>query len=95
MTGFGNSRGGGQGNPLARLDNDTLGIIGTICAVAGFFTFGLILGPIAFVAGWFAMGRRWGGSRHVTALIAVVLGAIDFVLSIIWLAGAHGGPGFL
>lgn len=89
MAGFGQS---GRGNPLTRMDSDTLGIIGTICAVAGFFTFGLLLGPIAVVAGWFAMGRRWAGSRHVTALIAVVLGAIDVILALLWLAGAGGHP---
>ncbi len=88
MAGFGDSR---RGNPLTRLDSDTLGIIGTICAIAGFFTFGLVLGPVAMVAGWFAMGRRWTGSRHLTALIAVVLGTIDLILSLIWLAGSGAG----
>lgn len=87
MTGFGNS---GHGNPLTRVDQDTLGIIGLVCAVAGFFTLGIVLGPVALVAGWFAMGRRWTGSRHLTALIAVVLGAIDLLLAIVWLAGSSG-----
>ena len=69
-------------------DRATLGIIGVICAVAGFFVLGIILGPIAIVTGWLAMGRSWTGSRPVTALVAVVLGAIDTLLAIIWLAGA-------
>jgi len=88
MAGFGHSRRGD--NPLTRIDQNTLGIIGLICAVAGFFTLGLILGPVAIVTGWLAMGRRWAGSRHLTALIAVVLGAIDLLLAILWMAGTSG-----
>lgn len=92
MAGFGH---GGRGNPATRIDRDTLGIIGVVCAVAGFFTFGLLLGPVALVAGWYAMGRRWTGARHVPALVAVVLGAIDVLLALVWLAGAGHSPGLL
>jgi hypothetical protein len=75
-------------------DRATLGIIGTICAVAGFFTLGIILGPVAVVCGWLSMGRSWaGGSRSVPALVALVLGAIDTLLAVIALAGA-ATPGF-
>lgn len=73
-------------------DRATLGIVGVICAVAGFFVLGIILGPIAIVTGWLAMGRSWAGSRPVAALVAVVLGAIDTLLAVIWLAGA-ASPG--
>ncbi|MEU7660218.1 small hydrophobic protein [Streptomyces lincolnensis] len=69
-------------------DRATLGIIGVICAVAGFFVLGIILGPVAIVCGWLAMGRSWTGSRPVPALVALVLGAIDTLLAVIWLAGA-------
>lgn len=69
-------------------DRATLGIAGTICAVAGFFVLGIILGPVAMICGWLAMGRSWTGARPVPALIAVILGAIDTLLAIIWLAGA-------
>lgn len=69
-------------------DRVTLGIIGAICAVAGFFVLGIILGPVAIVCGWLAMGRSWTGSRPVPALVALVLGAIDTLLAVIWLAGA-------
>lgn len=69
-------------------DRATLGIIGAICAVAGFFVLGIILGPVAIACGWLAMGRSWSGARPVPALIAVVLGTIDTVLAIVWLAGA-------
>ncbi|MEJ8669140.1 MULTISPECIES: small hydrophobic protein [unclassified Streptomyces] len=76
-------------------DRATLGIVGTICAVAGFFVLGLILGPAAVICGWLAMGRTWSGARPVPALIAVVLGAIDTLLAILWLAGtATPGNGF-
>ncbi|MFD0314756.1 small hydrophobic protein [Streptomyces flavalbus] len=97
MAGFGQST---RRNPRSRgrtwsrtgPDRATLGIIGAICAVAGFFVLGIILGPAAIVCGWLAMGRTWTGSRHVPALIAVVLGAIDTLLALIWLAGA-ASPG--
>ncbi|WP_369270775.1 small hydrophobic protein [Streptomyces sp. R11] len=76
-------------------DRATLGIVGTICAVAGFFVLGLVLGPVAIICGWLAMGRTWSGARPVPALIAVVLGAIDTLLAILWLAGtATPGYGF-
>lgn len=68
-------------------DRATLGIIGTICAVAGFFALGIVLGPVAVVCGWLAMGRTWSGDRRLPALVAVVLGAIDTLLAIVWLAG--------
>ncbi|MFF4208033.1 small hydrophobic protein [Streptomyces sp. NPDC001796] len=68
-------------------DSATLGIVGVICAIAGFFALGIILGPVAVICGWLAMGRTWTGSRSVPALVAVVLGAIDTLLAIVWLAG--------
>ena len=49
---------------------------------------GIILGPAAIVCGWLAMGRTGRAHRPVPALVAVVLGAIDTLLAIIWLAGA-------
>ncbi|WP_280894478.1 MULTISPECIES: small hydrophobic protein [unclassified Streptomyces] len=75
-------------------DRATLGIIGVICAIAGFFVLGIILGPVAMVCGWLAMGRTWsgGGNRAWPALVAFVLGAIDTLLAIIWLVGA-AAPG--
>ncbi|ODA70638.1 hypothetical protein APS67_005231 [Streptomyces sp. AVP053U2] len=71
-------------------DRATLGIIGVICAVAGFFVLGIVLGPVAMVCGWLAMGRSWSGARPVQAVVALVLGAIDTLLAIIWLASATG-----
>ncbi|MFJ2732180.1 MULTISPECIES: small hydrophobic protein [unclassified Streptomyces] len=71
-----------------RPDRATLGIIGTICAVAGFFALGIVLGPAAVVCGWLAMGRTRAGDRSLPALVAVVLGAIDTLLAVVWLAGA-------
>ncbi|MFF4268526.1 small hydrophobic protein [Streptomyces sp. NPDC001536] len=99
MAGFGNGtrtrrhpRSRGRTWSRTGPDRATLGIIGVICAIAGFFVLGIILGPIAIVTGWLAMGRSWTGSRPVTALVAVVLGAIDTLLAVIWLAGA-ASPG--
>lgn len=68
-------------------DSAQLGIIGVVCAIAGFFVLGIILGPAAVVCGWLAMGRSWAGSRSMPALVALVLGAIDTLLALVWLAG--------
>ncbi|GAA2911711.1 hypothetical protein [Streptomyces mexicanus] len=94
MAGFGH---GTRGYPRSRSrtwhrdgpDRATLGIIGVICAVAGFFALGIVLGPVAAVCGWLALGRTWSGAdRSVPALVALVLGAIDTLLAVIALAGA-------
>ncbi|MFD3457559.1 hypothetical protein ACFWVC_35955 [Streptomyces sp. NPDC058691] len=78
-------------------DRDTLGIIGLICAVAGFFVLGILLGPAAVVCGWLAMGRTWRGAKPLLPLIAVVLGAIDTLVALLWMTGPHwsGGGGIL
>ncbi|MCX4991191.1 MULTISPECIES: small hydrophobic protein [unclassified Streptomyces] len=95
MAGFGNGtrrhpRSRGRTGARTGPDRATLGIVGVVCAVAGFFTLGIVLGPAAMVCGWLAMGRRWTGSGPVPALIALVLGAIDTLLAVIWLAGGAG-----
>ncbi|MGW8060768.1 small hydrophobic protein [Streptomyces ziwulingensis] len=100
MAGFGQ---GTRGNPRSHgrtwsrtgPDRATLGIVGVVCAVAGFFTLGILLGPAAIVCGWFAMGRSWSGPRPVPAVVALALGAIDTFLAVIWLAGAAPGHGLL
>ncbi|MFJ8721121.1 small hydrophobic protein [Streptomyces sp. NPDC003343] len=101
MAGFGNGtrrypRSRGRTWSRTGPDRATLGIIGVICAVAGFFALGMVLGPVAAVCGWLAMGRSWAGSRSIPALVALVLGAIDTLLAIVWLAGtATPGNGLL
>lgn len=102
MASFGN---GTRGYPRSRgrtwsrtgPDRATLGIIGAICAVAGFFALGIVLGPAAMVCGWLSLGRTWtGASRQPAALVAFVLGTIDTLLAIVWLAGvATPGHGLL
>lgn len=89
MTGFGNGtrrtpRSRGRMGPGTGPDRATLGIIGLVCAIAGFFTLGILLGPIAVICGWLAMGRKWTGSRRAMALVALVLGAIDTVAAVLW-----------
>ncbi|MGY3201456.1 hypothetical protein ACVW19_001971 [Streptomyces sp. TE5632] len=54
---------------------------------------GIILGPVAIVCGRLAMGRRRAGARPVPAPVALVLGAIDTLLAVIWPAGATT-PGY-
>ncbi|MCZ9347419.1 small hydrophobic protein [Streptomyces sp. TRM76130] len=78
---------GTRGGP----DRATLGIIGVVCAVAGFFVLGIILGPAAVVCGWLAMGRTWAGSRPLQAVIAVALGAIDTLVALVGLIGYGAG----
>ncbi|SDL26044.1 hypothetical protein SAMN05421806_12438 [Streptomyces indicus] len=98
MAGFGHSstrrRPRTRGRTWSRSgpDRATLGIIGVICAIAGFFVLHIILGPVAIVCGWLAMGRRWNGGHSIPALVAVVLGTIDTILALMWIAGA-AGPG--
>ncbi|MET9132297.1 small hydrophobic protein [Streptomyces antibioticus] len=100
MAGFGHGtrrypRSRGRTGSRTGPDRATLGIVGLVCAVAGFFTLGIVLGPVAIVCGWLSMGRAWS-SRSVPPLVAVVLGAIDTLLAVIWLAGAAGpGTGWL
>ncbi|WP_406445812.1 small hydrophobic protein [Streptomyces sp. NBC_00631] len=77
----------GRTGTRSGLDRDTLGIIGTICAIAGFFTLGIVLGPVAVVCGWLSMGRAWNPKSSIPALVAVVLGAIDTLLALLWLGG--------
>ncbi|MGX1544487.1 small hydrophobic protein [Streptomyces adustus] len=92
MAGFGQRT---RGYPRSRgrmgswtgTDRATLAIIGVVCAIAGFFTLGIVLGPAAVVCGWLAMGRTWSGARPIPALVALVLGAIDTLTAIMWLAG--------
>ncbi|WP_217165344.1 small hydrophobic protein [Streptomyces sp. AC512_CC834] len=92
---------GSRGHPRSRgrtrlragPDRATFGIVGVVCAVAGFFVLGIVLGPVAVVCGWLAMGRGWAGSRPVPAVVALVLGAIDTLLALIRLVGA-ASPGY-
>ncbi len=100
MAGFGHTtrkhpRSRSRMGSRSKLDSATLGIIGVICAVAGFFVLGIVLGPAAIICGWLAMGRRWSGTRNMPALIAVVLGAIDTLLAIVWMAGTTGNGGMM
>lgn len=89
----GHYRPGGRGWSSTGQDRATLGIIGVICAVAGFFVLGIVLGPAAIVCGRLAMGRSRAGSRPVPALVALVLGAIDTLLAVVRPAGATT-PGY-
>ncbi|PJE94379.1 small hydrophobic protein [Streptomyces carminius] len=86
----GKKRGGAD---LSGDERSTFGIIGLVCAVAGFFVMGFVLGPIAMICGWLAMGRRWIGARSKPAMVAIVLGAIDTVLALVWLATAPASWG--
>ncbi|MEU6057911.1 small hydrophobic protein [Streptomyces sp. NPDC047097] len=67
-------------------DRATLGIVGLVCAIAGFFVLGIILGPVAVVCGWLGMGRRWAND-NLPALVAFVLGVIVTVMALISLTG--------
>jgi hypothetical protein len=74
----------GQTPKTAKTEKSTLGIVGLISAVIGFWAIGIVLGPVAVVLGWLAMGRSWRGSKPITAVGAVLLGALDTVVSVLW-----------
>jgi hypothetical protein len=68
----------------------TLGIIGLICGIAGFFIgFGIILGPAALVLGWLALRRHDGGTRPFLPITALILGAVDTAIALLWLTNAN------
>ncbi|MEV8548464.1 hypothetical protein [Streptomyces glaucescens] len=84
MRGYPRSRGrmGSRTGP----DRATLGIVGAVCAVAGFFALGIVLGPVAIACGWLALNRTLSGPRPAPAVVAVVLGTIDTLLALRLLA---------
>ncbi|MCZ4098230.1 small hydrophobic protein [Streptomyces sp. SID13666] len=70
----------------SRSDIGTIAVVGAVCAVVGFFVLGIVLGPLAIIFGWLAMGRSWRGAKSIPAVVAVVLGAFDTVVAVLWLA---------
>lgn len=91
MTGFGNTRTRKHPRSRGRMgsrngtDRVTIGTVGLVFAVVGLFVLSIVLGPLAIVLGWLGMGRRWS-TAHVPAVIAFVLGIVDTVLALMWLA---------
>ncbi|MGC9377589.1 small hydrophobic protein [Streptomyces sp. MH13] len=91
---------GSRGHPRSRgrtwsrtgPDRATLAVVGVVCAVAGFFVLGIVLGPVAIVCGRLAMGRSRAGARPAPAVVALVLGVIDTVLAVVGFLGA-AAPG--
>ncbi|MGC9497195.1 small hydrophobic protein [Streptomyces sp. WG7] len=87
---------GARGHPRSRgrtwsrtgPDRATLAVVGVICAIAGFFVLGIVLGPVAVVCGRLAMGRSRAGSRPAPAVVALALGVVDTVLAVVRLLGA-------
>lgn len=69
-----------------RSDIGTIAVVGAVCAIVGFFVLGIVLGPLAIIFGWLAMGRSWRGAKSIPAVVAVVLGAFDTVVAVLWLA---------
>ncbi len=63
-------------------NTSALSWISLICGIVGFFSFGIVLGPIALITGWIAMGKRFN-TGNVPAVIGFVLGAIITVLAVI------------
>ncbi|MFI2235104.1 small hydrophobic protein [Streptomyces chrestomyceticus] len=90
-----NPRSRGRTGPRTGPDRATLGVIGLICAVAGFFILSIVLGPVSVLLGWLATGRRWNsGSPALPALVAVVLGVIDTIFAIIRITTTAVGAPF-
>ncbi|WP_037647849.1 hypothetical protein [Streptomyces flavidovirens] len=67
-------------------NTSTLSWVSLICGIVGFFTFGIVLGPIALITGWIAMGKRFN-TGNVPAVIGFVLGLIITVLAVVALVG--------
>ncbi|MGW7194847.1 small hydrophobic protein [Streptomyces chryseus] len=67
-------------------NTSALSWISLICGIIGFFTFGIVLGPVALITGWIAMGKRFN-SGNVPAMIGFILGLIITVLAIVALIG--------
>lgn len=67
-------------------NTSALSWISLVCGIVGFFTFGIVLGPVALITGWIAMGKRFN-SGNVPAMIGFVLGLIITVLAIVALIG--------
>ncbi|MEV6109993.1 small hydrophobic protein [Streptomyces sp. NPDC051940] len=86
-------RGGQSMAPRTAQERQTIGIVGAVGAVAGFFVLSVLLGPLAMVCGWVAMRGRWRDGQPLPALIALSLGAIDTLLGLLWLAGSTPGGG--
>ncbi|MGW7051304.1 small hydrophobic protein [Streptomyces sp. NPDC054887] len=63
-------------------NTSALSWVSLICGIVGFFTFGIVLGPVALITGWIAMGKHFN-SGNVPAMIGFVLGLIITVLAII------------
>jgi hypothetical protein len=72
----------------ARTDSATLAIVGGLCAIAGFFVLGLVLGPVAVVCGWLGMRRGSRGRKRIPAVFALLLGALDTAIALLWLTNA-------
>jgi hypothetical protein len=95
MTGFGHRT---RGYPRSRSrtwrrtgpDRATLAVVGAVCAVAGFFVLGIVLGPAAIACGWLSLDRTRKAPRPVAGLVALVLGTIDTILALLWLTGTTG-----
>ncbi|OEJ27041.1 hypothetical protein AR457_23835 [Streptomyces agglomeratus] len=67
-------------------NTSALSWVSLICGIVGFFTFGIVLGPVALITGWIAMGKRFN-SGNVPAMIGFILGLIITVLAIVALIG--------
>lgn len=71
-----------------------LAIAGFVCSLVGLLVFSIVLGPLAIIFGGVGLSRANRGARHRgLAIAALVIGAVDVILWIVFIATAakHGG----
>jgi hypothetical protein len=71
-----------------------LAIAGFVCSLVGLLILSVILGPLGVIFGGVGLSRANKGARHRgLAIAAIVIGAIDLILGVVFIvtAAKHGG----
>jgi Domain of unknown function (DUF4190) len=75
--------------PPAADSSNGLAIAALICGIIGLFIFEIVLGPLAIIFGGLGLrNARRGASRRGFAIAGVVLGIIDVLVVVLFLAVA-------
>ncbi|MFD7137126.1 DUF4190 domain-containing protein [Streptomyces sp. NPDC059894] len=84
------------GSPSAASTSRTngLAIASLCCGIIGLFLLNIVLGPLAIVFGAVALRQAAAGNGAGMAKAGIVLGVVDVVLWVTFLAVAAGNSGF-
>jgi len=67
--------------------NNGLAIAGFVCSLVGLLVFSIVLGPLAIIFGGVGLSRANRGARHRgLAIAALVIGAVDVILWIVFIS---------